>query len=151
MAEPDSLQQAIQAGVRLLAMREHSARELRAKLERSFEPPVVEAALEELRRQGLQSDQRFTEQYVHSRRNKGYGPLRIRAELRERGIDEATIDLRLEACEGDWRELMLRVARRRFGSDPPKDRREMGRRGRFLTSRGFPSHLVNGYLFSQSE
>ena len=40
---------------------------------------------------GLQSDERFTEAFVRSRINQGKGPARIRADLRERGINDAVI------------------------------------------------------------
>jgi len=148
MAEADPHQQAYQAAVRLLAMREHSRRELGNKLGRRFGEKVVEPVLDELESRGLQSDQRFTEQYIHVRRNKGFGPLRIRAELAERGIDSEIITAWLDQDDGQWRQLMLEVARHKFGDAPPRDRREQARRGRFLSSRGFPVHLVNDYLFS---
>ncbi len=148
MAEADAYQQAYQGAVRLLAMREHSRRELRNKLGRRFGEEVIEPVLAELEAQGLQSDRRFAEQYVHSRRSKGFGPLRISAELSERGIDEELIAAWLDQDDGQWRQLMLEVARRKFGASPPQDRREQARRGRFLSSRGFPGHLINDYLFS---
>ncbi len=148
MAEADKYQQAYQAAVRLLAMREHSRRELCSKLGRRFGEEVVEPVLDELESQGLQSDRRFAEQYVHSRRSKGFGPLRIRAELVERGIGEELIASTLDRDDDCWRQLMLEVAQRKFGATPAEDRREQARRGRFLSGRGFPGHLVNDYLFS---
>ncbi len=140
--------QAYRAAVRLLAAREHSRAELKRKLERQLSVEAVEALLDELAAEGLQSDDRFVESYLHSRMERGFGPLRIRAELQERGIDEARIRLALEAVEEQWKERLLRVARRKFGDDPPGDRREMGRRFRFLAGRGFPEHLIRDYLFS---
>ncbi len=149
MADPgDDRRQAYRAAVRLLAAREHSRAELGRKLGRGFSGEVVEAVLDELAAEGLQSDDRFVESYLHARMEKGFGPLRIRAELKERGIDEARIRLALEGVEAQWREQLLRVARRRFGDAPPADRREMGRRARFLAGRGFPEHLVRDYLLS---
>lgn len=146
--EADPRQQAYQDAVRLLATREHSARELKTKLARRFEQAVVESVLGELREQGLQSDERFTEQYVRSRRDRGYGPLRIRGELLQRGVNEVLIGRWLDEQDPCWRERMLAVARRKYGPDGPLDQREQARRGRFLVSRGFPSHLINEYLFS---
>jgi regulatory protein len=148
MAEKDPFQEAYQQALRLLAMREHSRRELKGKLDRRFNPGLVERVLDELAGQGLQSDGRFAEQYVHSRCSRGFGPLRIRAELAERGIDEVTIASCLGRDDDRWRALMLEVARRKFGAEPPADRQEQARRGRFLFGRGFPGHLINDYLFS---
>ena len=127
-------------------MREHSQLELERKLLRHYGPAEVQQVLQKLRQQGLQSDARFAEQYVHSRRNKGYGPLRIRPELVERGIANELIATWLDA-EQDWHAVMLDVAERKFGSHPPADRKELAKRGRFLSSRGFPSWMISEYLF----
>jgi len=133
--------------VHLLSLREHSRFELERKLLRRYEQVTVQQVLQNLARQGLQSDDRFAEQYVYSRRNRGYGPLRIRAELIEKGIAEELIVAWLDAPEQDWRVLMLETAEKKFGTQPPADRREMAKRGRFLSSRGFPSWMINDYLF----
>ena len=69
-----------------LARREHSEQELRQKLKaRADDADEVEAALHKLKDEGLQSDERFTEAYVHHRVNAGIGPLKIRYELRQKG------------------------------------------------------------------
>ncbi len=129
-------------------MREHSRVELARKLERRHPSDIVARVLDGLADQGLQSDERFAEQYVHSRRNKGYGPVRIRAELAERGIAEGIVSRELDGFGNEeWRALMQEVAQRKFGATLPEDRREMARRGRFLASRGFPSWMINEYLF----
>ncbi len=131
----------------LLSIREHSQLELERKLLRRFDPVVVQQVVQHLQQQELQSDARFAEQYVYSRRNKGYGPLRIRAELAERGVADELIAAWLDSTGQDWYASMLGVAERKFGSHPPADRREMAKRGRFLSSRGFPSWMINEYLF----
>jgi len=133
--------------VHLLSLREHSRFELERKLLRRHEQAMVQQVLQNLAQQGLQSDERFAEQYVYSRRNKGYGPLRIRAELREKGVAEDLISIWLDDPEQDWYALMLATAEKKFGGQPPADRKEMAKRGRFLSSRGFPSWMINDYLF----
>ena len=134
--------------MRLLAMREHSRFELRNKLKRAHAAADIEQALKSLSEQGLQSDERYTELYVELRRNKGYGPLRIRSELREKGVEEALIDTHVDGNDAGWRSLLLQVARKKYGEQPPFDKNDLARRGRFLSSRGFPSHLISAYLFS---
>lgn len=73
---------------------------------------------------------------------KGYGPLRIGAELRERGIDAATVALLLDARRYDWRALLREVRLKRFGPEEPVARTEQVRQARFLARRGFPESLV---------
>ena len=135
------------SALRLLAGREHSRAELRHKLwSRAQSDHDVDSLLEELASDGLQSDERFAEQYVRQRRAKGFGPVRITAELRERGIAEELAMNWLDLEDSVWREAMLLVARQKFGFDPAREQREKARRARFLEYRGFPAELIHQYL-----
>jgi len=125
------------AAMDLLARREHSRRELLRKLGRRFAPQVLEGALEQLARDGLQSDVRFAEAYVRQRSERGYGPLRLVRELRERGIDSGLADRAVAGADCDWARLARGVAEKKFGAEPPGDRKELARRLRFLHYRGF--------------
>lgn len=136
-----------QALVRLLASREHSQAELRRKLEGRFPDDALGAVLDALAVRGLQSDERFTEQYVAMRTRKGYGPLRIRAELRDKGVATELIESWLDPRDPAWPRHMREVAAQKFGSEPANDRKEMARRGRFLEYRGFPAEMIRAYLF----
>lgn len=106
--------------------------------------------LQQLEEQGLQSDDRFTEQYVRQRRDKGYGPLRIRAELKERGVDGVLIDGWLDAGDQEWRSLMEQAVIKKYGQTPPRDnQKEIARCGRFLAQRGFPPRLIRELVFNE--
>jgi regulatory protein len=126
------------AAMDLLARREHGRRELMEKLSRRFDDlDAVAAALEQLAREGLQSDQRFAEVFVHSRAQRLYGPLRIRQELQQRGIAAELIAAALEESGIDWLERLGRLQQGRFGDVPAADAKERARRLRFLQQRGF--------------
>lgn len=99
--------------------------------------------LAELQRQGLLSDERFLESYVEERMRKGFGPLRIRAELRERGIGDESIDAALDFPAQDWQDVLIRVHDKKYGRQPPSDRTELARRARFLRYRGFTAEQVS--------
>ncbi len=121
--------------------------ELSRKLrQRGHESADIDEVLQRLAEQGLQSEQRFAEHYVAERRAKGHGPLRIRAELQERGIDDRLCDIYLNIEESDWREQLLSVHNKKFGGAPPKDRADMARRARFLQYRGFTAAQVSRIL-----
>lgn len=127
-----------EAAVRLLARREHSRRELVRKLvHKGWPVEAVQPAVDALAFDGLQSDQRFAESYVRQRVGKGYGPLRIRAELAERGVDRADASRALDAESPDWREVAGRWYERRYGSGPPADLKDASRRQQALSRRGF--------------
>jgi regulatory protein len=127
------------AAMNLLAMREHSAKELRVKLCKKFEQTNwVAAVVEKLQSDGLQSDDRFTAAYVAMRLRQGKGALAIRLDLKEKGISEVLIsDYLLTSV--DWNELALQAYRKKFVPKSTLDIKEKSKRIRFLVARGFSS------------
>ena len=77
-----------------LAVREHSAFELRRKLQQRFYKSatsdvnsLVERCLLEMQERDFQSDERFANRFVESKlANNSYGPFRILQDLQNRGI-----------------------------------------------------------------
>ena len=131
----------------LLARREHSRLELRQKLvQRGFASTDIEPVLDALAAEGLLNERRYAELYACGRADKGYGPLRIRAELSERGIAAGFGARWLDDSVIDWAEVLATAASRKFGAEPAVDLRDLARRGRFLEQRGFPIGLVRRYL-----
>jgi regulatory protein len=139
------------AAMDLLARREHSRRELSRKLGQRFAPQLLDQTLERLARDGLQSDRRFAESYVRQRSERGYGPLRLVRELRERGIEGKLADDAVAAAGRDWSSLARAALQKKYGDAPAGDRRELGRRLRFLYRRGFDTSLLGDSLDSGFE
>ena len=141
--EPPTADEVREAALRLLARREHSRKELGWKLEaRHWPAELVIPVLDRLEGERLLSDARFTEVFVWSRRERGYGPLRIRAELRERGVDETLVEAALEGGDAEWGGRARELCRRRFGDKAPANWDERARRGRYLAQRGFSSEQI---------
>ena len=137
------------AAMNLLARREHSVRELRNKLKRRFsDEAVIDEQISRLTLERLQSDARFAESYARQRADKGYGPVRLREELRERGVTEAEVDVALEELKVDWRVLATRVMQKKFGLDAAVDIKEKARRARFMQYRGF---AVDHYRYREED
>ncbi len=125
------------AAMDLLARREHSFHELTQKLKARFPEADVILALEQLREENLQSDQRFLEAYIRYRASRGFGPLKIEAELYPKGLDPSEVKEALYSGDYDWVELCRQAREKRFpalDSQNPKDR---ARCQRFLQGRGF--------------
>jgi regulatory protein len=131
--------------VELLARREHSRLELERKLAaRGFPEAVIAPALDALEHSGVLAAARFTESFIRSRLAKGQGPVRIRAELAERGVGDAAELLR--GSDIDWLATARAVLRKRFGAEPPRDYRERAKQARFLQYRGFTADQVRAAL-----
>ena len=131
----------------LLARRDHSRLELVRKLAaRGFDPDVIAVALDDLERDGLLQVQRFVESFVTGRVRKGQGPVRIRGELAQRGVDAAGIAEGLAAASVDWVELAAAVRAKRFGADAPADFKDRARQANFLRYRGFEPEQIGAAL-----
>lgn len=131
----------------LLARREHSRLELEQKLLLRYPDSAaeIETVLHELREENLQSDQRFTEAYVAMRRRKGYGPLRLRQELREKGIDPLLVADELANPDHDWCAQAAQVLWKKFSS-PATGHKERARQMRFLQYRGFNHEQIEAAM-----
>lgn len=131
----------------LLARREHSGLELRQKLLLRYPDSalVIENVLQDLQTEMLQSDERFTESYVAMRRRKGYGPQRLRQELREKGIDPELAHNELASAEHDWFTQAQQVLRKKFPL-PAREHKERAKHMRFLQYRGFNHEQIQAAM-----
>lgn len=130
-----------------LARREYGAEELRRKLADSgHDPAEVEETLRDLLARGLVSDRRFIEALGRNRRERGYGPLRVRRELRARGVAVEEYPELVNDRDPAWVEKGEELRRRRFGAALPKDYREWARQARFLQARGYSGEQIRRVL-----
>ena len=135
----------------LLARREHGRVELTRKLrQRGACPDMIDAALDRLTEEGLLSESRYLESYINYRAGSGYGPLRIREELGQRGLARGDIEEALRECGFNWQEQLEDTWRRKFSGQLPADAKERARQGRFLSYRGYPLEMI-GRLLSGRE
>lgn len=135
----------------LLARREHGRVELTRKLlQRGACPEMIDVALDRLTEDNLLSESRYLESYISYRARSGYGPLRIREELNQRGLARSDIEEALRECGFNWQEQLEDTWRRKFSGQLPEDARERARQGRFLSYRGYPLDMV-GRLLSGRE
>lgn len=140
-----------EAVTRLLARREHSRRELSTKLARKgWDTSKVDRMIDDFAEAGLQSDARFAEHFARNRAERGYGPVRIRAELNERGVDKADTRAVLDDLDVDWADNARAWYQRKYGDTPPEDRREQARRLQALGRRGFAHEHLRG-LFDEHD
>lgn len=136
-----------QRAIRLLSSREHSRLQLFRKLtDKGFDAELVNDVLEQLAQQNLQSDERFTEGFIHSRILRGQGPIRIQLELHERGSSDELIDQHLDFSAPLWSARAEEVRRKRFGDALPEDYQTRAKQARFLQYRGFTPEQIRQAL-----
>jgi regulatory protein len=136
--------------MRLLVPREHTRLELYRKLQARFaDSPHIEPVLDSLESQGSLNDERFLQEYLIVRKRKGYGPLRIKAELQDRGISSGLIASHLEEQDADWYQLMQQAAEAKVGKPVENDHKSQQKLARFLEYRGFPVSMIRRYLWDR--
>jgi len=145
----DPLKEIRRAATGLLARREHSETEIYRKLQKKgFAEENIQQVISVLTQEKLLSNTRFIENYVYFRRGKGLGPLRIQAELMERGIPKELIDHHMKITDNAWFAEVRDVWRKRFKNRMPADFKTRAQQMRFLYSRGFTSEQIES-VFKQ--
>lgn len=141
-----------ESALRMLARRDHSAAELQRKLvQKGFSPQAAEISIAYLLEKGYLDDRRFAGRWASAALESGrcYGP-RLRAELRQRGVDSETVSEVITGLTADNDELhtLQLLVKRKFASFNPHetDDREKRRLFGFLQRRGF-SHGAIMALF----
>ena len=139
---------ALDSAFRILARRDHTVKELAAKLhQKGFAPIDVDHALARCRELGYLDDAKTAMIIARHLAERGYGPLRIRQELGRKGLDHATIEKALVSCgdentqEHSARRMLTKKAARLSREANLWKRRQIAYR--FLASRGFSSTVIN--------
>jgi regulatory protein len=109
---------AYDGAVRLLAVRGRSVQEIIGRLRRKgLRPDAVDHAVARLENEGLLDDAVTAREYARSRTGRGYGRVRILADLSRKGVDRRVADRAVAEVGGDDEEArrgaMMALARKR--------------------------------------
>ena len=77
--------------------------------------------------------------------SRGQGPIRIRLNLRQKGLEGVLVEECLDAY-ADWMLQLKEVQRKKFGAGLPSGYADKQRRSRFLNYRGFTSAQIRSAL-----
>lgn len=155
--QQENLQRLRNKALAYLARREHSQQELQQKL-RAYTPladedvevdveahyQMVEEVLADFKQRGWLSEQRFTEQVIHAKKQK-FGSVRIAHELREKGIAEEVVAAAIVDVKADEFTNACQIWRKKYKT-APQNRDEWAKQARFLQSRGFGFDIVKQVL-----
>ena len=142
----DTLEQAQQRAVHLIAYRPRSVREVRQRLEKTgVDEGTIERVIEQLRKADMLNDEAFSKAWVESRlRATPRGRRMIAWELRRKGVDDAVVKEALEEVDpAAEEEAARRLVRRKLRSvarvdDTVATRRLVG----MLARKGYPGGLA---------
>ncbi|WED43735.1 recombination regulator RecX [Legionella cardiaca] len=134
---------AFDCALRLLARREHGARELRDKLaQKGYSHTEINEAIVKCQSLGLQSDVRFVESVCTVRIRQGCGPLKILQELQVKQIAREIIDAVLALEQDNWLNYAQAVWDKKYKKQNPLSYVELQKGQRFLLYRGFPTDII---------
>lgn len=140
----DTITRIRKSALTLLTRRDHARREIQQKLQsKGFSHQDIAPVLDELNQAGWLNEARCAEQFIYTRRQKGYGPERIYRELAARGIAEETIAEHLQITDNAWLMEVRRVWQKHFKGAIPKTINDRAKQIRFLQYRGFTREQIN--------
>ena len=136
--------------LKALARREHSRKELHAKLlPFAQDAHELEPLLDDLEKRGWLSEARVVEHTTTVRRRR-FGAARILHELREKGVSDAALAAAESQLKGSEFDAARAVWRKKFGK-LPATQQERAKQARFLASRGFSAEAVHRLLRGDEE
>lgn len=129
--------------VRWLASREYTRTELAKKLGPYTDTPEdIETVLDDLEREGWQSDARFVQSFQRVKATK-QGSALIAQGLRQKGVDPELITQTLDQLKATEFDRARAVWDKKFGKvGVSHDPKEKARQARFLASRGFGGDVI---------
>lgn len=137
------LEKARASALASLVMREHSVKELQDKLTRKeYKPESIEIVIQECLKDNYLNDQRFAEIYWRSRARKGFGPIKILMELKQKGIDSHMAQDASVQDELDFEEVIQAAYEKKFKGKSIKDFKDKLKRQNYLYQRGFDIDLI---------
>lgn len=150
-ASADPAERARDKALRLLAVRSRAESELRQRLQASgFSAEIAGQVLKRLRDGGLVDDRRFAFERARSMgKGKGWGPRKLRADLRHKGIAEEVAEEAIGQAYGSrsCKQIMRRLVVKRFGQQvlgDGDDRKQRAKAQRYLLGKGFEPDDVQG-------
>jgi regulatory protein len=120
-----------------LARRDRSSEDLRRKLvDKGYDSSIVGEVIERLVTEKLIDDRRYVENFVAYHAARGQGPIRVRAELRQAGMQGELVEDAVAAYP-DWLAQLRKAHQKKFGTQSPTFYADRQRHARFLNYRGF--------------
>ena len=133
-----------------LSIREHSKLELHNKLTQKGHDSIdIRDCIDEFSSKDIQSDTRFTEEFIRSKLKKNKGPRLVSSELATRGISDNLINKKIsEISYQEWCNAALKaLVKKLHGASVSIDNKD--KIYSFLISRGFDHKMIKYALDEQ--
>lgn len=141
-----SQEEPLKHALKFLSYRARSEAEVRAKLKQlGFPQQSILSTLERLRSLNLLNDESFARSWARSRaEGRGYGPLKVERELRQKGISQAITSQAVQETFGGQatKEKARHLLEKRFRGQDLANAKIMRRAVGFLQRRGYRDAMI---------
>ncbi|MCH8055333.1 MAG: regulatory protein RecX [Deltaproteobacteria bacterium] len=141
-----SPEEALKRAFKFLSYRARSEVEIRLKLTQlGFSQKITETTLEKLRSLNLLNDETFARGWAREKGEvRGYGPLRVERELRQKGVAQSLIGRIVQETFGqqETKERAKKLLEKRFRGKDLSDRKTLHRAIAFLQRRGYRDSVI---------
>lgn len=148
LARRDQAEKAREVAYGYLAHKPRTRGEVRRRLRRAdVTESVIDDVLVQLDEQGYLDDAVYAEEYARQRCERGYGPYRVRSDLKQRGVDADLIERAVEETfePDEVRRTVRKLAEKRWNrlSREDDERRRRKKVNDYLARRGFPYEVIS--------
>lgn len=122
-------------------------KELRQKLcDKGYDKMICDIVIDMMCEYNYIDDYNYCTSFFEHAKSKGWGIMKIRSELRKKGVSDEILSEALEEFEDSPEDRIYEILERRFDADDLKDFKEKQRAVRFFASRGFGFDSINGAI-----
>lgn len=128
---------------RILSFARKSRAELKKRLLEDHSEEIAERVMAMLEKYGYIDDEKYAADFIaDGARLKGKGPVRMKFELRQKGVPSRVIEEALESCDVDWYETCSAVLDKKLRGEYITDIKQKKKIIDFLMRRGFDYSTV---------
>ena len=133
-----------------IARRDYSIKELVTKGHQKYEDASdeIDTVINNYIQNGYIDEERMTESFVRMKFNDRYGEVRIKMDLKQKGINSELIFFELEKY--DWFESAFNLKEQKYGEEIESDYKILQKQKNYLIRRGFSFDQVN-YAFEPKD
>ena len=133
--------------IRFLSYRARSREEVRERLSinknEDYSDETIERVIDLMAKYGYIDDSKFAVSYIKDKTNiNGFGSIRIKHELKEKGVSRETIDHAYDQLDIDEVEVALSVLEKKIKNGISDNAKENNKVYEFLIRRGFSHEII---------
>lgn len=150
LMENSTVKEAINVALKYISHRPRSEKEVVDKLAQKFEPEIVEQVVADLCKKNILNDGLYLKLLSESGRFKRWGPLKMKAEFKKRGLPEDLFDKMQDSFDNEeFEKQATEIALKKLSTmkEDSSFEQKMRKIQYALSSKGYPMALVQNVCY----